>query len=426
DLSVAVEDLAQTRTLAESQARAHDNERSLQEVCQSLKDRLSSAQSELASFKINHELQAEQWREERNYYQNLLAENRLHVESMGELATSAAQPVLLQLQAAESTLSQQASAWEQTEQTLTQRLLDAQREVQMVREVEQTYHEQLKTAEDRNSQLERHILDLKAEISSLTDSLKCAKESSERLEKADNKLTAQLESMRGLYEEQLSRVLQLESAVQCERKKAETLAKEKDHLISQLPQHSPKDSLSDTGLMLADDLGQSPDTVCQQVEERFSRRSGISSSSSVTGSASPSTVKSVAILHSPTPNTQSALEYLQSLLNLKEGECNQLRRDVVRLTRAKESLLSEVASLSARAERLARFTGISDLPQDPHRLKSGPPDELEELQQRYDSLLLIYGKLTEENNELRLDLTDIKEMYRTQIDMLLRDPKKCR
>ncbi|KAF7256258.1 hypothetical protein EG68_06339 [Paragonimus skrjabini miyazakii] len=439
DLSVAVEDLTQTRTLAESQARACDNERSLQEVCQSLKDRLTSAQSEMASFKVNHERQAEQWREERNYYQNLLAENRLHVESMGDLATSAAQPVLLQLQAAESTLSQQARAWEQAEQTLNQRLLDAQREVQMIREVEQTYHKQLKTAEDRNSQLERHVLDLKAEISTLTNNLKCAKESSERLEKADTKLTVQLEHIKGLYEEQLSRVMQLESAVQSERKKVETLAKEKDHLISQLHHHSRKDSLSGTGLMLADAVDQSlnsdlsvddrmalPDTIHQQIEERSIRRSGTSSSSSVTGSASPSTVKSVAILHSPTSNTQAALEYLQSLLNLKEGECNQLRRDVVRLTRAKESLLSEVASLSARAERLARLTGISDLPQDSHRLGSSPPDELEELQRRYDSLLLIYGKLTEENNELRLDLTDIKEMYRTQIDMLLRDPKKCR
>ncbi|KAF6773183.1 hypothetical protein AHF37_07244 [Paragonimus kellicotti] len=358
---------------------------------------------------------------------------------MGELATSAAQPVLLQLQAAESTLSQQASAWEQAEQTLNQRLLDAQREVEMCREIERTYHEQLKTAEDRNSQLERHVLDLKAEISVLTSNLKCAKESSERLEKVDTKLTVQLENMKGLYEEQLSRVIQLESAVQSERKKAETLAKEKDHLISQLHQHSPKNSLSSTGLVLTDAVDQSlssdlfaddrmvlPDTLRQQIEERSARRSGTSSSSSVAGSASPSTVKSVAVLHSPTPNTQAALEYLQSLLNLKEGECNQLRRDVVRLTRAKESLLSEVASLSARAERLARLTGISDLPQDSHRLSSSPPDELEELQRRYDSLLLIYGKLTEENNELRLDLTDIKEMYRTQIDMLLRDPKKCR
>ncbi|KAF3828993.1 hypothetical protein GH733_003257, partial [Mirounga leonina] len=49
-------------------------------------------------------------------------------------------------------------------------------------------------------------------------------------------------------------------------------------------------------------------------------------------------------------------------------------------------------------------------------------DELEEkdLDQRYNTILQMYGEKAEEAEELRLDLEDVKNMYKTQIDELLR------
>lgn len=47
-------------------------------------------------------------------------------------------------------------------------------------------------------------------------------------------------------------------------------------------------------------------------------------------------------------------------------------------------------------------------------------ESLGETQTRYDALLQMYGEKVEENQELRLDLEDIKEMYKTQIDQLLK------
>ena len=43
----------------------------------------------------------------------------------------------------------------------------------------------------------------------------------------------------------------------------------------------------------------------------------------------------------------------------------------------------------------------------------------QELQTRYDTLLAMYGEKMEEMNELQLDLTDVKEAYKAQIEQLL-------
>lgn len=41
------------------------------------------------------------------------------------------------------------------------------------------------------------------------------------------------------------------------------------------------------------------------------------------------------------------------------------------------------------------------------------------MDQRYNTILQMYGEKAEEAEELRLDLEDVKNMYKTQIDELL-------
>lgn len=45
---------------------------------------------------------------------------------------------------------------------------------------------------------------------------------------------------------------------------------------------------------------------------------------------------------------------------------------------------------------------------------------LQDLDQRYNTILQMYGEKAEEAEELRLDLEDVKNMYKTQIDELLK------
>lgn len=91
-------------------------------------------------------------------------------------------------------------------------------------------------------------------------------------------------------------------------------------------------------------------------------------------------------------------------VKLKDTEVQHLQWELSRRELERVSLTDTVTSLSARLEELERaMTGHS------------------ELQGQYDALLQMYGEKLEECQELRMDLQDVKEMYKAQVRQL----KKC-
>lgn len=46
-------------------------------------------------------------------------------------------------------------------------------------------------------------------------------------------------------------------------------------------------------------------------------------------------------------------------------------------------------------------------------------NQFNQLQEQYDAILQMYGEKVEELEEIQLDLQDVKDMYRSQIDDLL-------
>lgn len=103
-----------------------------------------------------------------------------------------------------------------------------------------------------------------------------------------------------------------------------------------------------------------------------------------------------------TAPTSALLESLQSQAKRREGEATQLRSQTRRLETHRAQLANEVATLTAQAET-----------------QSAELQRLAELERKYDALLQMYGEQLEANQELRLDLDDVKEMYRTQIEALV-------
>ena len=76
----------------------------------------------------------------------------------------------------------------------------------------------------------------------------------------------------------------------------------------------------------------------------------------------------------------------------------------------RDTLNLELSSLSLKVEELTtKVTEVEAL-----------NENLNDIQTKYDALLQMYGEKVEENQELRLDLEDVKEMYKTQIDQLLK------
>lgn len=92
------------------------------------------------------------------------------------------------------------------------------------------------------------------------------------------------------------------------------------------------------------------------------------------------------------------------------GEVQQLQWELSRRNIERDALNSELATLTLKVEDL------SNKVQKAQALN----ESLSETQTRYDALLQMYGEKMEENQELRLDLEDVKEMYKSQIDQLVK------
>jgi len=105
-------------------------------------------------------------------------------------------------------------------------------------------------------------------------------------------------------------------------------------------------------------------------------------------------------------NTTTVLENLQSQIKLKEGEALQLQWEVSRRDHERNQLTTELAALTSKVEEQSQLLA-----------------ELSDLQKRYDALLQLYGEKLEESEELKLDLQDVKDMYKAQIDELLKRDK---
>lgn len=105
---------------------------------------------------------------------------------------------------------------------------------------------------------------------------------------------------------------------------------------------------------------------------------------------------------------------LQTGLKQREGELQQLQWEMNRREQERVLLNSQIAALLARTEDLES------------KLKEHGSLKVQfgELQKQYDTLCQLFGEKVEENEELKLDLQDVKEMYKSQIDELLGKQKQ--
>ncbi|XP_058063302.1 TATA element modulatory factor [Anopheles bellator] len=110
----------------------------------------------------------------------------------------------------------------------------------------------------------------------------------------------------------------------------------------------------------------------------------------------------------------SLLETLQASLKQRDGEVYQLQWELSRFQQERNVLNTEISNLTMEIESIRESFERSLQLQEEHG----------ELKKRYDALLQMYGESVEKTEELRLDLVDVKDMYKLQIDDLLRQQRE--
>jgi len=338
-------------------------------------------------------------------------------EDLAESVGLATKPLLRQIEMLQSNLRESAKVQEQVEAGLTCRLQQTGSHLAAAQERERAAAQQYQAAsarlaavEARQTQEASKVLALEEEVERLREEKRVAEEGRKIREKEEGaakttlvQQVADLEREKQLLEANLE-AEQAES--EGRRRKGLALVeqlRERDRKLRELqaeaeartsPSHtsSPTPSLSRLSTA-GSDYSREP-----WPEEMFG-----------TAVASTSTLYEA---QGRLGNTASLMETLQSQLKLREGEVAGLQAEVANMHRVRESMSQEMTRLTIRTE-LADETS--------HEL-SGLREEFHKLQKQYQTMLTMYGEKTEEAEELRLDLEDVKEMYKMQIVQLTGQP----
>ncbi|XP_062325656.1 TATA element modulatory factor [Osmerus eperlanus] len=360
-------------------------------------------------------------REEISELQQRLQEAETRNQELSQSVTSATRPLLRQIENLQASLGGQTASWEKLEKTISDRLVDAQAQLAVAVEKERAATEELQTIKAQLVSLESQNSLLRQEKSRVLCQLDAEKGRREKLEDDSSREHVELENLRGEHnralEEAKKEKLLMTNQLEMEKMKVEQ-EKKKCYLAQEALKEKERKVM-----------------VHSAEEAPASSTPSLSRSSSVSGTEHAGLHTSFLSLDDPLDHSMgsmsmsisgtnlyeaarlsggsSVVENLQSQLKLREGEIAHLQLEISSLERSR----------SVMAEELVRLTNQNDELEDSVKEIPKLKVQLKDLEQRHNTILQMYGEKAEEADELKLDLEDVKNMYKTQIDELLKNQK---
>ncbi|XP_067854980.1 TATA element modulatory factor isoform X2 [Heptranchias perlo] len=356
-------------------------------------------------------------RQEIGELQQRLQEADNRNQELSQSVTSASRPLLRQIENLQATLVAQSTSWEKLEKNLSNRLADGQAQLAVAVEKERSVSEELLILRTQVSSLDSQTSLLRQEKSRLQAQLESERVRLEKTEDESNRYHVEFENLKTEYTKAL-----------------EEAKKEKTSLTNQLEMEKLKVEQERKKAILAQDALKEKERKLfnnQALEPELSTPT-LSRSSSVSGAEMASLQASIhsqddLFEHSFAPMTMSAsgnnlyevlrmgagssiFENLQSQLKQREGEIAQLQLEISNLEKTRAIMAEELVKLTTQNDELQEK--VNEIP----TLRV----QLRDIDQRYNTILQMYGEKAEEAEELRLDLEDVKNMYKTQIDELLK------
>ncbi|XP_034544158.1 TATA element modulatory factor [Notolabrus celidotus] len=361
-------------------------------------------------------------REEISELQQRLQEAETRNQELSQSVTSATRPLLRQIENLQASLGGQTASWEQLEQNISDRLVDAQAQLAVAVQKERSATEELMSIKSQLASLESQNSLLRQEKARTLAQLDGERNKREKIEDESSREHVELENLRGehsrMMEDAKKEKLLLTNQLEMEKMKVEQ-EKKKSYLAQEALKEKERKAMT------------------HSVEPPASSTPSLSRSSSISGADHAGLHTSVlsqddALDHSLGTMTMSMsmsgtnlyeaarlsggssiIENLQSQLKLREGEIAQLQLEISSLERSRSVMAEELVRLTNQNEEMDEK--IQEIPKFKIQLK--------DLEQRHNTILQMYGEKAEEAEELRLDLEDVKNMYKTQIDELLKNQK---
>uniref|UniRef100_A0A7N8XA06 TATA element modulatory factor 1 n=1 Tax=Mastacembelus armatus TaxID=205130 RepID=A0A7N8XA06_9TELE len=362
-------------------------------------------------------------REEISELQQRLQEAETRNQELSQSVTSTTRPLLRQIENLQASLGGQTASWEKLEKNISDRLADAQAQLAVAVEKERSATEEMLSIKSQLASLESQNSLLRQEKARSLAQLEAEKSRREKLEDECSREHVELENLQGehsrMLEEAKKEKLLLTNQLEMEKMKVEQ-EKKKCYLAQEALKEKERKAMTHT-------VGEPPASSTPSLS-RSSSISGmdnavlhtslLSQDDSVDHSLGTMTMS---MSMSGTNLYEAArlsggsniMENLQSQLKLREGEIVQLQLEISSLERSRSVMAEELVRLTSQNDEMEEK--VKEIP----KLKI----QLKDLEQRHNTILQMYGEKAEEAEELRLDLEDVKNMYKTQIDELLKNQK---
>ncbi|XP_050099287.1 TATA element modulatory factor [Anopheles aquasalis] len=359
-----------------------------------------------------------------------LEETEARAEQEKNASAQVTVPLMRQLEALETVLRQKERQWEQRETSTAQQLTEATERAREHADKERSLREQIASLQGRIANLEERLTVALGRAEEMTNGLLQRQLDADLLERDyRQRLAASEDERRSLADRiahQERHIVQLEQAAGREQREREQQEQRVQHLLqAQQRTHetgSGTSQRSESPTLQSDrrQLDASPTPSMGNVSLSESLASipwtvPDVDGDGTAGSQPPPSSAPAVVGGSMLPlNNTSLLETLQATLKQRDGEVHQLQWELSRFQQERNVLSTEITNLTMELD------GIREQSERSGRLQ----EEHAELQKRYDALLQMYGESMEKTQELQLDLLDVKEMYKLQINDLLRQQRE--
>nr|XP_039247998.1 TATA element modulatory factor-like [Styela clava] len=347
--------------------------------------------------------------------QQRIQESEGRNQDLSDNVSNTTRPLLRQIENLQATHSSQQRSWNALEKTLNNRLGEAQAELLTARENERIAQNGAIEAKSKASAYEKQVESAQNTISQQLKGIDILKNKVDEYKTQTSLVSEELEELRILQKETvhksrkerlfLENQLQMEKVrLEAERKKFasqhEALQKEKERMMWS---RSEITSVSSNQLVETESVGSSNDAF--HSTETFDKH--------MSSNSLPTLASQLSLDSGKPMSSSNVLENLQTMIKLRDGEIAQLRGDINMLERTRSSM----------AEEIVRLTNLNEDLEGVSKELQTMKDKLADVEGRYSAILTMYGEKEEENEELRMDLADVKAMYRQQINDLLKvDP----
>ncbi|CAG9838883.1 unnamed protein product [Diabrotica balteata] len=394
-----------TRTSSELQLREQmldtlENQKKVTELQNSeLVEQLEDMRQTLRQYEANNIKNEEKSREDINKLMRKLEEAETRNEELSQSVSEVSKPLIRQLESLQATHSMKLAAFEKVEEELTLKITELQTKLQ-------TSSSSERVIKDECVQLRSKFSEMESQISS----------SRHKLELLEMELQQQKTEKLISEQELNSKIDHLNSVI----KEYQETINEKEKDVSNLQQQL---SLEKTAHDL--EKRQIGTTNQEHMIENRGRSSQTGSNSPTLSLGKGSIADSMTgsfwsqdepfeVTSTPRYTNMFEMQMLQSSLKQRDGELQQLQWELNRREQERSLLNNEISILLTKVEDLeSRCTEYESL-----------KSKFTELEQQYDTLCQLYGEKVEQNEELKLDLEDVKDMYKSQIDELLRQQRE--